>query len=254
MTNEQKKVEEWMEACGQTVRSIPTSDLPDHERILRVALVMEEALEFAEAMGVVVKSDLHLLSPGDMEYTADRDIDLVEAADALADLRVVVYGSECSLGLDGDYVFHLVHQTNLMKLVDGKPLVNGSGKVLKPEGWTPPTELIKRYIEDAQATKVMQRELAIRQVWRRKSDGYVIRIIDIFTDMTPMACRWEYVSGATADTSDDPSKGFIHEDYLRDNYELIEDVDRRPHCRACRLTYHTHGPECHDNCPTCGGR
>lgn len=29
--------------------------------------------------------------------------------------------------------------------------------------------------------------------------------------------------------------------------------DRRPHSRACGIRRHPHGPECHSNCPTCGG-
>jgi hypothetical protein len=28
----------------------------------------------------------------------------------------------------------------------------------------------------------------------------------------------------------------------------------RPHSRACGFRAHPHGPECHPNCPTCGGQ
>lgn len=27
-----------------------------------------------------------------------------------------------------------------------------------------------------------------------------------------------------------------------------------PHSRACGIRRHDHGPDCHSNCPTCGGR
>lgn len=27
-----------------------------------------------------------------------------------------------------------------------------------------------------------------------------------------------------------------------------------PHSRACGITRHDHGPDCHPNCPTCGGK
>ena len=30
--------------------------------------------------------------------------------------------------------------------------------------------------------------------------------------------------------------------------------DLRPHCRACGVTRHEHGRDCHSNCQTCGGQ
>lgn len=30
--------------------------------------------------------------------------------------------------------------------------------------------------------------------------------------------------------------------------------DMRPHSRACGHLAHDHGPSCHSNCPTCGGK
>lgn len=33
-----------------------------------------------------------------------------------------------------------------------------------------------------------------------------------------------------------------------------EDVDNRPHSRACGHRWHPHGDACHSNCPTCGGK
>jgi len=35
-------------------------------------------------------------------------------------------------------VFAEVHRSNMAKLVDGKVIRREDGKVLKPEGWTPP--------------------------------------------------------------------------------------------------------------------
>lgn len=31
-------------------------------------------------------------------------------------------------------------------------------------------------------------------------------------------------------------------------------TDVRPHSRACGFRRHDHGPDCHPNCPTCGGK
>ena len=49
----------------------------------------------------------------------------------LADLLYVVYGTGVSLGLDLDEAFKRVHESNMSKLVDGKPLKNKDGKVIK---------------------------------------------------------------------------------------------------------------------------
>jgi hypothetical protein len=31
-------------------------------------------------------------------------------------------------------------------------------------------------------------------------------------------------------------------------------LDERVHSRACGIHAHAHGPACHPNCPTCGGK
>lgn len=31
-------------------------------------------------------------------------------------------------------------------------------------------------------------------------------------------------------------------------------TDDRPHSRACGISCNGHGPQCHKNCPTCGGK
>ncbi len=81
---------------------------------LRHTLIHEEAEEFAGAV-----------------FTGD----LVEAADALADLLYVVLGSAVEFGIDLDAVFQEVHRTNMAKL-GGKVAPNG--KLQKPPGWKPP--------------------------------------------------------------------------------------------------------------------
>jgi predicted HAD superfamily Cof-like phosphohydrolase len=61
--------------------------------------------------------------------------DLVEAADALADLVYVIYGAAVSFGIDLRPVFAEVHRTNMAKVGGGE---RADGKVLKPDGWEPP--------------------------------------------------------------------------------------------------------------------
>jgi len=34
----------------------------------------------------------------------------------------------------------------------------------------------------------------------------------------------------------------------------VPNVEEGPHSRACGISNHPHGPQCHSNCPTCHGR
>jgi len=109
-------------AFGQKVGEKP--ELPndgrnfnDKERMLRRKLLLEEMNEYMEA---------------------ENDNDIVEIADALADIIYIACGTAVAYGIPLDDVFEEVHASNMAKLVDGKPIYREDGKVLKPEGWQPP--------------------------------------------------------------------------------------------------------------------
>jgi predicted HAD superfamily Cof-like phosphohydrolase len=87
------------------------------ERKLRIKLIREEFNELLDA---------------------EDDDDIVEVADALADLIYIACGTAIAYGIPLNRVFDEVHRTNMAKLVDGKPLYREDGKVKKPEGWKPP--------------------------------------------------------------------------------------------------------------------
>ena len=86
---------------------------------LRIKLLEEEVQEYAEAA---------------------RAGDLVEILDALADIGYILAGTIINHGMQDvfDASFDEVHRSNMAKLVDGRVLRREDGKVLKPEGWTPP--------------------------------------------------------------------------------------------------------------------
>lgn len=63
---------------------------------------------------------------------------LVEIADACADLKWVIEGLEHSLGIPQQAVWNEVARSNMSKTVDGKLIKREDGKVLKPETYTPP--------------------------------------------------------------------------------------------------------------------
>jgi len=105
-------------------------------RRLRASLVAEEFLELLTALGVDVHAD-------DLEGRIDFAIfgklkdatDLPALADACADLDYVVEGTRIAFGIFGPPIAAEVHRSNMAKL--GGPR-REDGKVLKPEGWTPP--------------------------------------------------------------------------------------------------------------------
>jgi predicted HAD superfamily Cof-like phosphohydrolase len=90
-------------------------EVPDHSTVqLRLRLIREELDELEQAVSAS---------------------DIVEAADALADILYVVYGTAISFGVDVRPVFEEVHRSNMTKA--GGP-TRDDGKVLKPDGWQPP--------------------------------------------------------------------------------------------------------------------
>ena len=103
-------------AFGQRVGDKP--ELPESgERTLRQMLLAEEMWEYSKA---------------------ERENDIVEIADALADIIYIACGTAVSYGIPLDKVFEEVHRSNMAKLVDGKVIRREDGKIQKPEGWTPP--------------------------------------------------------------------------------------------------------------------
>ena len=72
---------------------------------------------------------------------------ITEIADACADLKWVIEGLEHTLKIPQQEVWDEVARSNLAKISDdGKVHKREDGKVLKPEGWTPPDikSIIKR--------------------------------------------------------------------------------------------------------------
>jgi NTP pyrophosphatase (non-canonical NTP hydrolase) len=68
------------------------------------------------------------------------ETDVVEVADAIADLIWVLQGLALSIGVPQQAVWDEVARSNLAKIdsVTGKVLKRADGKVQKPDGWTPP--------------------------------------------------------------------------------------------------------------------
>lgn len=111
-------VEECWGRQGATFSDYPTLDVPQEVKELRCAIVEEEAQEFCEA----VRAD-----------------DLVEVADAIADLLYVTYGAALTFGIPIEEVFTEVHRSNMTKVgPNGEVIKRDDGKVLKGPHFEPP--------------------------------------------------------------------------------------------------------------------
>jgi predicted HAD superfamily Cof-like phosphohydrolase len=111
--SKQQLVTEFMLMAKQPVRTIPTF-LDAREAFERMRLIGEETAELATAF-----------------YARD----MVEIADALADLLYVVYGTAVSCGINLNPIFQEVHRSNMTK--KGGHL-NHHGKFVKPATYEPP--------------------------------------------------------------------------------------------------------------------
>ena len=106
-----------MQTFGQEVKN--KVEFPKEKIIqLRYELIKEELEELNQAI---------------------KDKDIKEVADALTDILYVAYGAGHAFGINLDKCFNEVQQSNMSKLgVDGKPIYNESGKVMKGPNYFKP--------------------------------------------------------------------------------------------------------------------
>ncbi len=135
----QHQVRQFHEVYNQPVYEHP--NVPAANRIdLRLNLIVEEVLELLSAAGVV-SSEVEFLSDMFAKALVRRTggFDLVEVADALADIAYVVEGMNLELGINSEAVLAEVQRSNLSKLdPEGNPVYNMDGKVIKGPNYSPP--------------------------------------------------------------------------------------------------------------------
>ena len=117
-------VKNFMETYSQEIKK--KSEFPDNKIVqLRIDLIQEELDELKEAI---------------------KKNDIVEVADALTDILYVTYGAGHSFGIDLDQCFGEVQRSNMSKLdVDGTPIYNENGKVMKGPNYFKPD--LKQYLK-----------------------------------------------------------------------------------------------------------
>jgi predicted HAD superfamily Cof-like phosphohydrolase len=110
-------VREWLTAAGLPVRGHPTLDVAENDRELTCALIEEEAAEFRAAV---------------------ETSDLVEIADAVADLIWVVLEAGVTFGIPIEEVFAEIRRSNLTKIESGERVLNAAGKIVAGPGFSAP--------------------------------------------------------------------------------------------------------------------
>lgn len=141
-----KQVEEFHKAFGHPVHKKPTEANIKTVK-LRLSLILEEFIELSKAslnedsdnVNQLIKTltlaqeQIHSLEE------ADKELDLVEIADALTDINYVTYGAGHCFGLNLDSCMEEVQKSNMSKLDEnGKPIYNDMGKVMKGPNYKRP--------------------------------------------------------------------------------------------------------------------
>lgn len=113
---------------------------PEDRRKLRCRLLLEEIVEFCQASGFLPW--LHINAESKMSAglkSLPGPPDLVEAADALADIRYVTDGASLEWGIPLEKCLREVHRSNMSKLDEaGRPILREDGKILKGPNYQPP--------------------------------------------------------------------------------------------------------------------
>lgn len=135
-------VTEFHETYGMPVNPHPEPTV-DFDRVhMRYNLIAEEFVELthalygeesAAAVDEAIAYKVRLLRADPAQP------DLIETADALADLAYVIYGFALEASLPLDAILSEVQRSNMSKLgQDGKPLYRADGKVLKGPNFSQP--------------------------------------------------------------------------------------------------------------------
>lgn len=111
-------VKDFHDGCGIPVA--PTPSFPADDRVdLRNKLLTEEYNEY---------------------FRGIENRDIVEVADALADMVYIIAGTALEFGIPLDRVWDEVQRSNMTKIdpVTGQVRRRSDGKIQKPDGWQPP--------------------------------------------------------------------------------------------------------------------
>lgn len=139
-TEHQRRIEEFMRLAGQDLPLHPV--IPSAEvRFLRASIILEEALETIEALGMEVGTGVgaeFVPTPHLVVRASDKlKPNLIEIADGCADTSVVTIGTLSACGIADNQLLMEVDASNLRKFGLGS-YRRADGKWMKSNTWTPP--------------------------------------------------------------------------------------------------------------------
>lgn len=136
MSDHQCRIYQFMQKAGQELPQrpcIPSSEI----RVLRAKLILEEAMETIDALGITVTYNGVMTGFSDFEFLATHLPNLVEIADGCADISVVTYGTLLACGISDEPIIEAVDESNLAKFAEGS-YRREDGKWMKPPDWQKP--------------------------------------------------------------------------------------------------------------------
>jgi predicted HAD superfamily Cof-like phosphohydrolase len=140
-----EKMAEWHQQHADALRGLAAN--PGMRGLLADVAAFHKAAEAHIAGGLgfpapeIVELRERLLREEWEEFqTALAERNIVEVADALADMMYIIVGTALSFGIPLDRVWAEVQRSNMAKAdpATGKFRRRPDGKILKSDGWTPP--------------------------------------------------------------------------------------------------------------------
>lgn len=131
MTNHINNTKSWFEAAVPN----PT----DKNRAVQIGCHFEEVCEMIGAVGAFTDDLGDTANAFKKEYQVSSDeVDRKELLDALCDQIVTAVGVAHMFGMNIEGAMAEVNRSNFSKFVDGKPVFNEHGKIMKGPNYTPP--------------------------------------------------------------------------------------------------------------------
>jgi len=137
-----EKVKEFYKAFDQFIpvghASLESVIIPEDRVHLKMNLIAEEFIELVEAVYGLESGKVLHKAWAEAQILDEENRDIIETADALADLDYVINGFAIEACIDLDKVFDEVHASNMSKLDDeGRPILS-DGVTPAPDGQVKP--------------------------------------------------------------------------------------------------------------------
>lgn len=135
-------VKQFTEETGNIIPSVPSLMTKDETYFL-IKMMLDEIMELAATVSDpddAKKAMIEMIKHSkDIPKETGVETELIASqADALIDCYYYSLNAAAKKGVNLSKVFKVVHQANMNKKIKGKFIKREDGKIMKPDGWTPP--------------------------------------------------------------------------------------------------------------------